>query len=60
MSGTGSNLSFTNITKAPGTYTVIGIHSITNATTTMTDTVTFEAINYEVSIIAPTISCMDN
>ena len=56
--GTGSNLSFTNIT-APGTYTVIGIHSITNATTTMTDTVTFEAINYEVSIIAPTISCMD-
>lgn len=56
--GTGSNLSFTNIT-APGTYTVIGIDSITNATTTMTDTVTFEAINYEVSIIAPTISCMD-
>lgn len=56
--GTGSSIVFSDIT-TQGTYTVLGTNTLNNITTTMTGAVIVETLDYDLSIIAPTISCFD-
>ena len=56
--GTGSSISFSDITTV-GTYTVLGTNTVTNASTAMTGAVIVETLDYDLSIIPPTISCFD-
>lgn len=57
--GTGSSIVFSDITTV-GTYTVLGTNTVTNASTAMTGAVIVETLDYDLSIIAPTISCIDS
>ncbi|MDD3004768.1 T9SS sorting signal type C domain-containing protein [Flavobacterium sp.] len=59
LAGTGSALTFSDLIAA-GTYTVVATNTFTNASITMTDSVSITAFNYEIEIATPTILCTDN